>query len=109
KSISAAADPTSAPSPRAGRLPQRFLFRSFGNKCLRSLLADDSGRRAAQPTRRNAMKTLNLLLGAAALAICAGPAFAEDYVGGAVKSTEIGGKEVLTDANGMTLYVYDKD
>ena len=26
-----------------------------------------------------------------------------------VKSADIGGKEVLTDANGMTLYTYDKD
>jgi predicted lipoprotein with Yx(FWY)xxD motif len=55
------------------------------------------------------MKTLNLLRGAAALAICAGPAFADDYVGGAVMSMDAGGKEVLTDAKGMTLYTYDKD
>ena len=50
-----------------------------------------------------------LLLGAAALALLASPAFAEDYAGGAIKSTEVGGKEMLTDANGMTLYVFDKD
>ena len=48
-------------------------------------------------------------LGIAALALLATSAFAADYVGGAVKSTEIGGKEVLTDANGMTLYTFDKD
>ena len=50
-----------------------------------------------------------LLAGAAALALFAAPAFAEDYVGGAVKSTDIGGKMVLTGANGMTLYTFDKD
>jgi predicted lipoprotein with Yx(FWY)xxD motif len=50
-----------------------------------------------------------LLAGAAALALFSAPAFAEDYAGGAVKTSEIGGKEVLTDANGMTLYTYDKD
>jgi predicted lipoprotein with Yx(FWY)xxD motif len=52
---------------------------------------------------------LAILLGAAALATLSTAAFAEDYVAGAVKSSEIGGKEVLTDANGMTLYTYDKD
>jgi len=56
------------------------------------------------------MKT-GLLLGAVALATFASslPTLAEDYVGGAVKTMEIGGQEVLTDANGMTLYTYDKD
>ena len=51
----------------------------------------------------------SLLAGAAALALITMPALAEDYVGGAVKSTEIGGKEVLTGPNGMTLYIFDKD
>jgi predicted lipoprotein with Yx(FWY)xxD motif len=50
-----------------------------------------------------------LLAGAAALALLSAPAFAEDYAGGAVKTADIGGKEVLTDANGMTLYTFDKD
>ncbi|KKB85671.1 lipoprotein [Devosia limi DSM 17137] len=50
-----------------------------------------------------------LLAGVAALGILAMPAFAEDYLGGAVKSVDIGGKQVLTDANGMTLYIFDKD
>ena len=36
-------------------------------------------------------------------------ASAADYLGGAVKSTDIGGKMVLTDAKGMTLYTWDKD
>ncbi|HWU18832.1 MAG TPA: hypothetical protein VN155_14210 [Devosia sp.] len=51
----------------------------------------------------------SILAGAAALALFAAPAFAEDYVGGAVKSAEIGGKTVLTGANDMTLYIFDKD
>ena len=51
----------------------------------------------------------SILAGAAALALLAAPAFAEDYVGGAVKSAEIGGKTVLTGANDMTLYIFDKD
>lgn len=55
------------------------------------------------------MHIRSLLAGAAALAFLAAPAFAEDYVGGAVKTSEIGGKQVLTDAKGMTLYIFDKD
>ncbi|WP_332688615.1 COG4315 family predicted lipoprotein [Devosia sp.] len=55
------------------------------------------------------MKFRSILAGAAALALFAMPAFATDYLGGAVKSTDIGGKMVLTDANGMTLYIFDKD
>jgi predicted lipoprotein with Yx(FWY)xxD motif len=51
----------------------------------------------------------NLLLSTAALALLAVPAFAEDYLGGLVMSMDAGGKEVLTDAKGMTLYTYDKD
>ena len=52
---------------------------------------------------------LAILLGTAAVAMLSTAAFAEDYVGGAVKTMDIGGKEVLTDANGMTLYTFDKD
>ena len=55
------------------------------------------------------MNLRSLLAGAAALALFAAPAFAVDYLGGAVKSTDIGGKMVLTDANDMTLYIFDKD
>ncbi|MEO6012269.1 MAG: hypothetical protein ABIQ30_01605 [Devosia sp.] len=36
-------------------------------------------------------------------------AMAEDYAGGAVKTAEVGGKTILTDAKGMTLYIWDKD
>ena len=55
------------------------------------------------------MKFTSILAGALALGFLAVPALAEDYVGGAIKTMDIGGKEVLTDANGMTLYTYDKD
>jgi predicted lipoprotein with Yx(FWY)xxD motif len=52
---------------------------------------------------------LAVLFGAAAVALLATAAFAEDYVGGAIKTMEIGGKEVLVGANDMTLYTFDKD
>ena len=52
---------------------------------------------------------LAVTLGAAALALFATAAIAEDYVGGAIKTMEIGGKEVLVGANDMTLYTFDKD
>lgn len=52
---------------------------------------------------------LAITLGAAALALFATAAIAEDYVGGAIKTMEIGGKEVLVGANDMTLYTFDKD
>ena len=56
------------------------------------------------------MKLRTLLLATAAAGLLSTSfAMAEDYLGGAVKSTEIGGKEVLTDAKGMTLYIWDKD
>ncbi|GLQ57091.1 COG4315 family predicted lipoprotein [Devosia nitrariae] len=50
-----------------------------------------------------------LLAGAAALALLAVPAISAEYLGGAVKSTDVGGQMILTDANGMTLYIFDKD
>ncbi|GGF45754.1 hypothetical protein GCM10011321_40280 [Youhaiella tibetensis] len=51
-----------------------------------------------------------VILGAAAfLALGSAMALAEDYAGGAIKTSDIGGKTVLTDANGMTLYTFDKD
>ena len=55
------------------------------------------------------MHLRSLLVGAAALVFAAAPGFAADYLGGAVKSTDINGQMVLTDANGMTLYIFDKD
>ena len=55
------------------------------------------------------MKFRSILFGAAALALMATSAFATDFLGGAVKSTDIGGKMVLTDANGMALYTFDND
>lgn len=56
------------------------------------------------------MKLRSILLGAAAITMLSvTAAFAVDYVGGAIKTMTIDGKEVLTDANGMTLYTFDKD
>ena len=49
------------------------------------------------------------LTGAAALALQSAPALAADYLGGLVKSVDIGGQMVLTDADGMTLYIFDRD
>ena len=55
------------------------------------------------------MSISKLLLGVGALALFAAPAFAEDYVVVAVKTMTIDGKNVLTDAKGMTLYTFDQD
>lgn len=55
------------------------------------------------------MHIRSLFAGVAIVAFAALPGFAADYLGGAVKSTDIGGKMVLTDASGMTLYTFDKD
>jgi len=55
------------------------------------------------------MQFKSLLAGAAALAFLAMPALATDYLDGAVKSTDMGGQMVLTDADGMALYTFDKD
>jgi predicted lipoprotein with Yx(FWY)xxD motif len=56
------------------------------------------------------MKLSTLLLGAAAIGLLAtSVGYADDYVNGAVKSAMVGGKEILTDAKGMTLYTWDKD
>jgi predicted lipoprotein with Yx(FWY)xxD motif len=52
---------------------------------------------------------LAILIGAAALTLWSGAAFAADFVGGAIKSTDIAGKQVLVGANDMTLYIFDKD
>ena len=52
------------------------------------------------------MQFRSLLAGAAALALLAMPALAEDYLGGTVKTVEMDGKQVFTDANGMTLYIF---
>jgi predicted lipoprotein with Yx(FWY)xxD motif len=68
-------------------------------------------REPAHPTKtqEDFTMTSKLLFGLAALALFAAPAFAEDYVGGALKTSTINGANVLTDAKGMTLYTYDKD
>lgn len=56
------------------------------------------------------MKLKAIVFGAAALlALTAGSVFAAEYLGGAVKTMDIGGKQVLVGANDMTLYTFDKD
>tara|TARA_R110002124_G_scaffold114535_4_gene269170 strand:- start:5290 stop:5682 length:393 start_codon:yes stop_codon:yes gene_type:complete len=55
------------------------------------------------------MHIRTILAGAAALAFLTMPALAQDMANGAVKTADIAGKTVLTDANGMTLYIFDKD
>lgn len=56
------------------------------------------------------MKLRSMLLGAAALmTLSPFAALAQEYAGGAVKTMDIAGKQVLTDANGMTLYTWDND
>ena len=56
------------------------------------------------------MKLSTLLLGAAAIGLLStSVSFADDYLGGTVKSAAVGGREILTDSKGMTLYVWDKD
>ena len=54
------------------------------------------------------LRTL-LLAGLAAGLLSPTIALAEDYLGGIVKSAEVGGRTILTDAAGMTLYIWDKD
>ena len=55
------------------------------------------------------MHVRSLFAGAAALAFLTLPGLAAEYLGGLVQSTDIGGQMVLTDANGMALYTFDKD
>ena len=56
------------------------------------------------------MKLRTLLLATAAAGLLSTSfAMAEDFLGGAVKSAEVGGKTILTDAKDMTLYIWDKD
>ena len=62
-----------------------------------------------QKEKEHPMKLRSILAGIAAAALLAAPGFAADYLGGVVKSTDIGGKMVLTDANGLSLYTFDKD
>lgn len=55
------------------------------------------------------MHLRSLLAGATALALMAAPVWAAEYLGGEVKSVDIGGKMVLTGSNDMTLYIFDND
>ena len=55
------------------------------------------------------MTIIKLLAGAAALALFATPALAADSMSSALKTMEINGQKVITDAAGMTLYTFDND
>ncbi|HEY8595976.1 MAG TPA: hypothetical protein VIL84_12105 [Devosiaceae bacterium] len=55
------------------------------------------------------MNIRSALFAAAALSLMAGGALAADYAGGAIKTMQSDKGEILTDANGMTLYTFDKD
>ena len=56
------------------------------------------------------MKLHSILLGAVALvSLATGAAFAAEFGAGAIKTMDIGGKQVLVGANDMTLYTFDKD
>ena len=56
------------------------------------------------------MKLRTLLLATAAAGLLSTSfAMAEDFLGGAVKSADVGGKTILTDTKDMTLYIWDKD
>lgn len=54
------------------------------------------------------MRTM-ILAALAGLAFTTVAAQAEDMAGGAIKTATVGGEEILTDANGMTLYIFDRD
>ncbi len=51
----------------------------------------------------------SLLLAAAVMAASMPLAHADDYASGAIRSMDTAKGEVLTDAKGMTLYIFDKD
>lgn len=55
------------------------------------------------------MKFSSIMLGAALFASLSAPSFAEEFLGGAVKTMDIGGQQVLVGANDMTLYTWDND
>jgi predicted lipoprotein with Yx(FWY)xxD motif len=63
----------------------------------------------ARTQREISMLIRSFLAGAAALAFLTAPTLAQELAGGAVKAADIAGQTVLTDANGMTLYIFDKD
>ena len=56
------------------------------------------------------MKFRSILAGATALVMLSASAvLADEFAGGAIMSSEVGGQTILTDANGMTLYTWDND
>jgi len=58
----------------------------------------------------NIMKLRSIVIGAlASVALLATPGLADEFLGGEVKTMDIGGQMVLVGANDMTLYTFDKD
>ena len=55
------------------------------------------------------MRISSVLLGAAALAFTMSPSLADHHMAKAIKTAKTAAGEVLTNAKGMTLYVFDKD
>lgn len=56
------------------------------------------------------MKLRTMLFAAAAAGLLTTTfALAEDFLGGVVKSADVGGKTILTNDAGMTLYIWDND
>ncbi len=55
------------------------------------------------------MQFRSLIAGLAALAALTTAGLAADFAGGAIKTMDIGGKQVITNESGMTLYTFDKD
>ena len=55
------------------------------------------------------MRLHSLVAGIAALGFLSAPVAAEEFVGGAIMSSETALGEILTDSEGMTLYIFDRD
>ena len=55
------------------------------------------------------MQFRSFVAGLAALAALSTTAFAAEFAGGALMTSEIDGKQVITNDAGMTLYTFDKD
>lgn len=67
-------------------------------------------RPGADAEREMEMKLRTIMMAAAAAGLfTTGFALAEDFLGGAVKSADVGGQTILTSETGMTLYIWDKD
>jgi predicted lipoprotein with Yx(FWY)xxD motif len=79
---------------------------NFGYRVLCSV----RDRNLARTASEEAFMSGRFMLCTAACLVCTtSVGLAEDYADGAIKSAETSAGEILTDANGMTLYTFDKD